>query len=65
MSLISVILALVVVGVLLWLLNTYVTIIDPAFKKLINIVAIVATIIWLLWIFGILDRLHEVTVHHL
>ena len=63
MSLFYVLVVLLVIGVVLWLINTYVTVIDAKFKKLINIVAIVATIIWLLRIFGLLDFLNGVTIH--
>jgi predicted permease len=65
MSLLYVLLAIIVVGVLLYLFNTYVTAIDPKFKQLVNIVAIVGTIIWLLYVFGIWQKMSGVTVHQL
>ena len=50
MSLISLILTLIVIGVLLWLINTYIPM-DGKIKKIINIVVVVAVIIWVLGIF--------------
>ena len=50
MSLISLILTLIVIGVLLWLINTYIPM-DAKIKKIINIVVVVAVIIWVLGIF--------------
>jgi hypothetical protein len=50
MSLISLILTLIVIGVLLWLINTYIPM-DAKIKKIINVVVVVAVIIWVLGIF--------------
>jgi len=65
MSLLYVLLAIIVVGVLLWAFNQYVTAIDPKFKKLVNIVAIVGTVIWLLYVFGVWQKIGGVTVHQI
>jgi hypothetical protein len=62
MSLITVVLALVVVGIVLWAVNTYVTFIDAKILKIINAVVIVAVIIWLLYVFGVWQRLDAITV---
>ncbi|WP_439534594.1 Thivi_2564 family membrane protein [Polymorphobacter sp.] len=51
--LISVIITLIVVGVLLWLVNTKLPM-DGTIKSIINIVVIIAVILWLLRTFGIL-----------
>jgi hypothetical protein len=50
MSLISLILTLIVIGVLLWLINTYIPM-DGKIKKIINVVIVVAVIIWVLGLF--------------
>ena len=50
MSLISLILTLIVIGILLWLINNYIPM-DGKIKKIINIVVVVAVIIWILGIF--------------
>jgi hypothetical protein len=61
MSLVSVVVVLIVVGVLLWLLNTYIPM-DATIKRIINIVVIVAVCLWLLGVFGILPELSVIRV---
>ena len=52
MPLISVIITLIVVGVLLWLVNTYLAaVIDGKILKIINIVVIVIVVLWVLSLF--------------
>ena len=53
MSLISVIVSLIVVGVLLWLVNSYVPM-DAKIKKILNVVVVILVVLWLLYAFGIL-----------
>lgn len=50
--LIEVVVVLVVIGVLLWLINTYVPM-APAIKSLLNAVVVIAVIVWLLKIWGL------------
>ena len=50
MSLISLIIVLIVIGVLLWLVNSYIPM-DPKIKTIINIVVVVFVVLWLLNIF--------------
>lgn len=57
MSIITVILVLIVVGVLLWLINTYIPMASPI-KTIINIVVVIAVILWLLQLFGVLNIFH-------
>lgn len=52
MSIINVLIVLVVVGVILWLVNTYIPM-DGKIKNILNIVVVVAVIIWLLRAFAI------------
>ncbi len=61
MSLVSLVIALIVVGVLLWALNTYLPL-DPKIKTLINIVVVVCVVAWLLSVFGLFASLGTVTV---
>jgi hypothetical protein len=61
MPLINVIIALIVVGVVLWLINTYVPM-DPKIKGILNAVIVIAVILWLLQGFGVLDSLTGVRV---
>jgi hypothetical protein len=55
MSLISLVITLIVVGVLLWLVNTYIPM-DGKIKKILNIVVVVAVVLWLLVAFGVLGH---------
>ena len=50
MSLISLVLTLIVIGVLLWLINTYIPM-NGEIKKIINIVVVIAVVIWILSMF--------------
>ena len=52
MSIISLLITLVVVGVILWLVNTYIPM-DGKIKSILNIVVVIAVIIWLLRAFAI------------
>jgi 1-acyl-sn-glycerol-3-phosphate acyltransferase len=61
MSLISLVLTLVVVGVLLWLVNTYIPM-DGKIKQILNAVVVIAVVLWLLYAFGILDHSGEIKV---
>lgn len=56
MSVVSVVVVLVVVGLLLWLVNQYLPL-QPPFKTLINAVVIIAVVLWLLSVFGVLGAL--------
>lgn len=47
MSLISLVIVLIVVGVLLWLVNSYIPM-DGKIKNILNIVVVVVVVLWLL-----------------
>jgi hypothetical protein len=55
MPLVSVVLTLIVVGVLLWLINTYIPM-QSTIKSIINIVVVIAVVLWLLYGFGIISH---------
>ena len=57
MSQISLVITLIVVGVLLWLVNTYIPM-DGKIKKILNVVVV----IWLLYAFGIINHADEIKV---
>jgi len=59
MPLTTVLIALVAVGVVLWLVNTYIPM-DAKIKKILNIVVVIVVVLWLLRAFGILDSLSGV-----
>jgi hypothetical protein len=52
MSIITVILVLIVVGVLMWLINSYIPMARPI-KTLLNVVVLLILILWLLQVFGV------------
>jgi len=56
MPLITILLVLVVVGVLLWLANTYLPM-DRKIKNILNAVVVIVLVIWLLDAFRLLDPL--------
>ena len=61
MSLVTIVITLIVVGVLLWLANTYIPM-DGKIKKILNITVVVVVILWLLNVFGVWGHLHDVRV---
>ena len=63
MSLISLVVVLIVVGVLLWLVNTYIPM-DSKIKSILNAVVVIAVVIWLLQVFGLLGSLQNIRVGH-
>lgn len=50
MPLINLVITLIVIGVLMWLVNTYIPL-DPKIKQILNVVVIIAVVIWLLGVF--------------
>jgi hypothetical protein len=60
-SLINLVIILVVVGVLLWLVNSYIPM-DSKIKSILNAVVVIAVVIWLLQVFGLLDSLKSIHV---
>ena len=61
MSLISLAITLIVIGVLLWLVNTYIPM-DGKIKKILNIVVVVCVVLWLLVAFGVLKNSSDIRV---
>ena len=61
MPLINLVVVLIVVGVLLWLVNTYIPM-DGKIKQILNIVVVIVVVIWLLQVFGVIGSLGNVRV---
>ncbi|MBK8568177.1 MAG: hypothetical protein IPN76_33950 [Saprospiraceae bacterium] len=61
MSLLSIVIVLLVVGVLLWLVNTYIPM-DRKIKNILNAVVVIFLVIWLLQAFGLLDSLKRIKI---
>lgn len=55
MPLVEIVVTLVVVGVLLWLVNTYIPM-DGKIRGILNAVVVIAVILWLLYATGVLNR---------
>ncbi len=56
MPLIQVVLVLIVVGVLLWLVNTYIPM-AGSIKSILNAVVVIVVVLWLLNVFGLMHNL--------
>jgi hypothetical protein len=54
-AIINLLVVLLVVGVILWLINTYLPL-DPLLKGIINAVIVLFLIIWLLYFLGFLPE---------
>jgi hypothetical protein len=61
MPLVTVVIVLIVVGVLLWLVNTYVPM-DRKIKGILNAVVVIGVVIWLLQAFGLLGSLNSIHI---
>jgi hypothetical protein len=61
--LITVVLALAVVGVLLWLVNRYIPM-QSQIKGILNGVVVIVVVVWLVRAFGLYDYLSQFRVGH-
>jgi len=61
MPLLQVLLVLVVVGVLLWLVNSFIPM-QGTIKSILNAIVVIAVVIWLLNVFGLLHNLSKIRV---
>ncbi len=63
MPLIYIVLALIVVGVALWLINTYIPM-ASSIKTILNVVVVVAVVIWVLRAVGLWGRVTSYRFMH-
>jgi len=61
MSLLTVVIVLLVAGVALWLINSYVPM-DGKIKTILNVVVIIVLVIWLLKSFGLFNAMGDVKI---
>ena len=61
MSLISVFVVLIVVGVLLWLVNRFIPM-AGSIKSILNAVVVIVVVVWLLQVFGVLGSVGSIHV---
>ena len=61
MSLLSLLLVLVLVGILLWAINKFIPM-DPKIRSILNAVVVIVVIIWLLQAFGVLGSIRNIRI---
>ena len=61
MSLLTLIVTLIVIGILLYCVNQYLPM-DPKIKNILNIVVVIVVVVWLLQVFGLLGGLGNISV---
>jgi hypothetical protein len=61
MSLVTVVVTLIVVGVVLWVINSYIPM-AASIKKIINVVVVIVAVLWLLNVFGVWKHLRKLHV---
>ena len=61
MSLITLIVVLVVVGVIMWLITSYIPM-EPGVRKLLVIAVIIFLVLWILSAFGLLSNLSDIRI---
>jgi len=61
MPIIQLVIILVVVGVILWVINSYIPM-QSTIKKILNVVVIVGVIIWLLSVFEFIGDISKIRI---
>jgi hypothetical protein len=61
MPLIQVLLVLIVVGVLLWLVNSFIPM-AGSIKSILNAVVVICVVVWLLNVFGLMGQIYHLHV---
>jgi len=61
MPLVHLVIVLIVVGVVLWLINTYIPM-QSTIKGILNLVVIIIVVLWLLSAFGIIHSLQGIRI---
>lgn len=61
MPLIQVLLVLIVVGVLLWLVNSFIPM-AGAIKSILNAVVVICVVVWLLNVFGLMGQVYSLHI---
>jgi 1-acyl-sn-glycerol-3-phosphate acyltransferase len=61
MPILTIVIVIVVAGVILWLINSYIPM-QRTIKGILNAVVIIILVIWLLKVFGVLDNLQNIRI---
>lgn len=56
MTVINMLIALIIVGILLWLVNWFIPM-DEKIKSIMNAVIVIAVVLWLLSVFGVIGSM--------
>lgn len=59
MSLITIVLILIIVGVLLWIINSFIPM-AASIKTIINLLVVIVVVVWLLQIFGLIGPIGNI-----
>ncbi|HEX4002433.1 MAG TPA: Thivi_2564 family membrane protein [Candidatus Acidoferrales bacterium] len=61
MPLVQILLVLIVVGVLLWLVNSFIPM-QSTIKSILNAVVVIVVVLWLLNVFGLFHSLNHIRI---
>lgn len=61
MPLIQLVIVLVIVGVILWVINSFIPM-QSTIKRILNVVVVIGVIIWLLSVFGIIGNISTIRI---
>lgn len=61
MPLLTVLLVIIVVGVALWLINSFIPM-ASSIKTILNVVVVIILVVWLLKVFGLLSGLTDIHI---
>ncbi len=61
MPVLNILLVIIVAGVVLWLVNSYIPM-QRTLKNILNVVVVILVVIWLLSVFGVLGNLQNLRV---
>jgi len=61
MPLIQLVIVLVIVGLILWVINSYIPM-QSTIKRILNVVVVICVIIWLLSVFGLIGNILSIRV---
>jgi hypothetical protein len=61
MPLLTIVITLIVVGVLLWLINSFIPM-DRKIKSILNVVVLIVVVIWLLNVFGVIGSMSNIHI---
>jgi hypothetical protein len=64
MPLMQIVIVLIVVGVLLWLVNSFIPM-AGSIKSILNALVVICVVVWLLNVFGLLHSISAIHVGHI